>query len=520
MNNSKKSGGHFLCSGRLRDFHIEGELGQSTYEIAQTLREAIRRSAKNDSLHLELFLAIPKENRDRLTVDWYADDSLNSTDSLNTSVINWSQATPEEQNTARQKLLFFQENVQALSTKLLERSNQSSSAHSAHNDLHTFAHILPKVLITPSQLQEVSENGVRAFKVDPSYVFLVGAEQQPVLTFWGFSQPGQSHQDPFHFLHPVSSPTPARVTPRPVEAAPPPPVAPPIVNTPIEVPAKRSSWWRWLLLALLLLLLCLFVWRSCTPQVPLTTPSIANAPNATSKNFAWPSWLPSIPSLGLGRPSIPEGIALPNISLPDMALPELSGVASLPNLPSGSLPNLTAPELSGLTALPELALDPAQTEPAMQATPPSSPTPPLTAEPTALAAPPGTPPSLQLGPELQIPNTPSAGTIPSYMNGDWLVHALQDKRTGQPVRLEYAIENGAGQVKVHKGGNVTCLGGVQAISQGVNLDISSTDQAICDDGSSYEMPDVTCSLDEQQKTTCLGRYDNQLFPISMRHASN
>lgn len=516
--NNNDLGGHFLCSGHLKNFNAVGELGQSVYQIAFALREAIRRSNNKDSL--ECFLAIPQENNTSHTVDWYADERLNTTDASNTSVINWNQATTEEQETARQKLLDFEKKIKALSIKLLEKTQDTKG------DLYTFAKLLPKTIVTPSQLKEVTQDSQSAYLIDPSYIYLVGAEQHPVLAFWGFSNPdGAVNDDPFHFLHtPLAASTPLSEPVTPVaESEPLPPPVPPVI-APVTTSKNWWSWLRWLLLALLLLLLLLFAWRSCSkPTLPTATTSGLSTPNLSMPSlpkvdlgsdgavsgrlwgFNLPSWFPKFglgantninsPAISAATPAI-NGSALNSPTNTDLAGEGINAAIDSPSVPPMPIP-------TDAEAVPAQGMSPV----VPGSSSPSAPS--LSTSSTSQA---------QLGPELQIPPQLVNQTMPSYIDGEWQVHAIQDQKTGRPMRLEYSIQDGEGLVRIHQGNGVSCLGSVQAMGKSSGLHIDSTNQATCDDGSSYEMPQVECYLNARQETECFGRYGDQKFPISMRHA--
>src|SRR5699024_2873938 len=103
-----------------------------------------------------------------------------------------------------------------------------------------FASLLPKTLITPSQLKEIGSAESSAYIIDPSYIYLVGAEQHPVLTFWGFSQPNaKNNQEPFHFLHSPIKAAPILATAPPAVAAAPITSDEPVIPV---VETKRSIW--------------------------------------------------------------------------------------------------------------------------------------------------------------------------------------------------------------------------------------------------------------------------------------
>lgn len=523
--NTDGVGGHFLCSGHLKDFRAVGELGQSVYQIAFALREAIRRNSSSSSSPLEYFLAIPQANSNSQEVDWYADERLNTADNSDTSVVNWNQATPIEQEVARQKLLDFEQRINQLSQKLLEKSQGKKG------DLFTFANLLPKTLITPSELKEISSDssGSSARTIEPSYIYLVGAEQHPVLAFWGFSTPNaDTSAEPFHFLRKsISTPVQPAFVASPASEAPPTKAsipastaaAPPTTTPPPLAPKRNWSWLRWLLLGLLLLFFLFFVWRSCSrPSLPaLSTPSISapSLPNVpTTPQSLWGMRLPNwFPSFGL-KPGT-SSVSAPQLSMPNLPTPtgrnEPSAALSpvSPSEPGSALRPSTDP--SAATAAPPFVEPPATTA-ASPSTAPSATTAAAPPNLTSTAAPP------QLGAELQIPPQLANESTPSYLNGDWQVHAIQDQTTGRPIRLEYSIQDGEGLVRVHQSNGTNCLGSVQASGLNAGMQINSTSQAQCNDGSSYEMPQVECKLNAHQETECFGRYGNQTFPISMRHA--
>lgn len=483
MDNNNKLGGHFLCSGNLSDFKATGELGQSVYQVATALRDTIRRHSKSIA-PLERFLAIPYENPQSNSVDWYADASIPTRSDEQTVVINWNQADAAEQKIAKEKILHFKDEIIALSESISKKQNNTT------NDLYLFSQLLPKTLITPTEYGELKDG---KNIIDPSYLFLVGSDQQPVLAFWGFSHPNTPlSSNPFHFLSnprvaaaaPIATPSVAALATTPAAAPPIPPISP-------AVEEKRSvwSWLRWLLLALLLSFLLFFVWRSCTkPAVPtlpnigipnasLTEPNTALNPPSNRlwgmnlPNMSWPNWLPKF-GLGAGTPNTP-------------AMP--AAAPALPNTP-------TVP-----TAVPTTPATP--DTPAMQPQPQQPPTLPA------------------LGPELQIPPQLASQAMPSYINGQWQVYGIQEQNTGLPVRLEYNIKDGEGAVRIHKPDGMLCNGSVQAAGLAAGLQINSTSQAACADGSTYDMPEIECGLNAHQQTECFGRYGNQQFPISMRHAT-
>ena len=91
-----------------------------------------------------------------------------------------------------------------------------------------------------------------------------------------------------------------------------------------------------------------------------------------------------------------------------------------------------------------------------------------------------------------------------------------DKDTAQPLRLEYAFENGKDQVEIQRPNGVSCKGNVLASMKGGQLGIDSQGAAKCSDGSVYDMPQVQCKPGAKSAADCAGVYDNRQFPIQMQ----
>ena len=510
--NNNSIGGKFLCSGNLRDVRATGELGQSVYQIANALRETIRRHSKTDTA-LEKFFAIPFENHGSNTVDWYADSSIAyEHGTQTTTIINWNQADAAEQAAAKEKILHFKKEVEALSHKLAQ--NQDSS----NKDLYTFSQLLPKMLFIPSRFLEIKDN---KSIIDPSYIFLVGNDQQPVIAFWGFTHLNAlENEEPFHFLKAAAlTPPQANNTEVKATAA----AMPNINNTPppsVSEPIRTGvwSWLRWLLLALLLIALLLFGLRTCSKP---TLPSVSGIANPTAQSVTDQSpgrlW-------GMDLPKVPFINNWPQLNLPSW-MPRFglgsTGIGSHTNTGTGTgtgtetiteqaRKNINPPTLDP-TAIHPTAIDPATIT--------STPTIDTTTPNLAPPAPNAVDPSV-LGKELQIPPQLINNAIPNYIDGDWKVYGIQDQKTGRPVRLEYDIKDGAGNVHIQKSDGVSCDGSIQAAGMSSGLQINSTSQASCADGSVYDMPKIECRLNAKQATECFGVYGNQQFPISMRHATD
>jgi hypothetical protein len=453
--------GALLRTGNLQEFKALGVDGQPVYTAALQLREAIRLKMGREAASC---LAIPQPNETGDRIDWYAPDEGD--------VVPWSAATAEERSDAYQQL-------EAMHAQL------GSTSTSMRNDVQSrekqiFGRLLEKTVHFP----------------DSDHVYLVNGK--PVIAFWGFTDnAGTYDHDPLLCLRP----------PAPTAAPLAPPVSPAALAAAPVIEAKRP-WWRWLLWLLpllLLLLLLLFLLRACAPNVSLP--------------------------LGLDQLDLPGFPEVRHVDLPNVNLGGVNGVvtgqgnsngqlsdgqAAEGELPDGQLP----PDEGEQPAAP--AEEPPGEEPgAEEPTPPPAdeeageqpPVDPETGEPQPRKQPPGR----DVPQDLSIPPKALETGSTEFLNGSWKAGAgIQDAQTGKPMQLEYDFKDGKGQVKVRRGDGVECTGDVNAAMQGGKLAINNQGQAACNDGSSYKLPDVTCTPDSRSAAGCSGNYENQQFPMSMR----
>lgn len=104
-----------------------------------------------------------------------------------------------------------------------------------------------------------------------------------------------------------------------------------------------------------------------------------------------------------------------------------------------------------------------------------------------------------------------------FLNGDWSAGAgIQDKSTGQPLKLHYKFNNGEGAVQLKRGDGVICSAPVKASVNEGSLSISNNGLATCSDGSTYQLPQVACNPDASGKADCRGSYGNQTFLMLMK----
>ncbi|EJM80579.1 SrfA family protein [Pseudomonas sp. GM60] len=455
--------GALLRSGKSGSFTALGETGQPVYRAALQLREAIRRKNPEMVDHL----AIPQSDELGNQIDWYS--------GLDGDVIPWSSATEEERVPARRQL-------EALKTALEELSQRflgTESGEQQQGDKAVFGKLLKRVIHFP----------------DENFVYLV--QGKPVLTFWGFEHAGTGNRDPLHCLYQVP---PAFTLPPVVEAA---PVVAPVVPV-VARPWWRRWWWLLLLPFLLLLLWLLLGLRGCVPIPLVAVDLLPEGIVPVEKQLEEPQLTGNATTLN-GVPVTGTVVGSTTGTGTGTAVTETQGVEA---------PAVEGNEADAAPA--DLAKDPAK-DPAAEspATPPENKTAPpdITspeAEKSAAAKP---------GPPLSIPPDAADGAA-KFLDGQFRAGAgIQDRRTGKPLRLEYQLKDGKGEVTVHQADGTKCTGPVSATMKGGSLAIDSQGQAVCGDGSTYDMPKVNCRKGATTVADCTGGYGKEQFPMSMRHVA-
>jgi len=451
--------GALLRTGNLQEFKALGVDGQPVYTAALQLREAIRLKMGREAASC---LAIPQPNETGDRIDWYAPHEGD--------VVPWSAATAEERSDAYQQLEAMHAQLGSTSTSM---RNEVQS-----REKQIFGRLLEKTVHFP----------------DSNHVYLVNGK--PVISFWGFTDnAGTYDHDPLLCLRPsvpTAAPLAPLVSPAPLAAA-------PVIET-------KRSWWRWLLWLLpllLLLLLLLFLLRACAPNVTLPLgldqldlPGLPEVRNVDRSNV----------NLG-GVDGVITGQGELNGQLP-------GGQSAEGELPDGQMPAddsdqpAADQEAAGEEPSTEEPTPPAGEEPGEQ-----PPVDPETGQPQPRKQPPGR----DVPQDLSIPPQALETGSTEFLNGSWKAGAgIQDAQTGKPMQLDYDFKDGKGQVKVRRGDGVECSGTVNAAMQGGKLAINNQGQAACNDGSSYKLPEVTCSPDSRSAADCSGNYENQQFPMSMR----
>lgn len=460
--------GALLRSGKSGSFTALGETGQPVYRAALQLREAIRR--KNPDLVDHL--AIPQSDELGNQIDWYS--------ALDGDVIPWSSATEEERAPARRQL-------EALKTALEELSQRflgTDSAEQQQGDKAVFGKLLKRVIHFP----------------DENFVYLV--QGKPVLTFWGFEHAGTGNGDPLHCLYQVP---PAFTLPPVVE----PPVVAPVMPV-VARPWWRRWWWWLLLLPLLLLLLWLLLGlRGCVPIPLVAVDLLPDGVVPVEKQLAEPPLTGNVTTVN-GVPV--SGTVIGSTTGTGTAVTGTQGVET-PAV-EGNEADMAPADLSKDPAIDPAAENKTAPPENKAATPENKTAPPDVtspeAEKSAVAKP---------GPPLSIPPDAADGAA-RFLDGQYSAGAgIQDRRTGKPLRLEYQLKDGKGQVTVHQADGSKCSGPVSATMKGGSLAIDSQGQAVCGDGSTYDMPKINCRPGATTVADCTGGYGKDQFPMSMRQVA-
>lgn len=453
-----------LRSEKVDQFDVLGERGQALHLVASQILTVLK-SKRPDLL---ANFAVPQSSENGSRIDWYAPGPG--------SVIPWSAATANEQAAALTRLESVRAGVAQLRDAVL--------AKGGGNDAALLGRLLKWVMHHP----------------DPSYVFLVAG--QPVITFWGFVHSGADRSaDPLHTLHPESFVSSPRVPVVDAATAPGLHTMPAATRPAVAVTPWWKRWWMWLALLLALLAL-LFGLRACMPTLMpgLSLPGLprADLPRDAALPDARLS-TPGLPNVGTSGVGASNGAAPVGGKAPESASPPASpAAANAPAPQPTAVPDAHAPGAGDATAKPQPG--PPATEGGAEQGKPAAP-----AQPEAKDA-------------LQIPANAADGNA-DFLNGNWRAGAgIQDRDTGEPLRLQYQFKNGEGQVTLNRHNGVQCVAPVSAAMNKGSLSISNSGEAKCSDGGTFNMPLVQCKPAANNIAACDGNYGNESFPMAMSRA--
>ncbi|KNC09277.1 ssrAB-activated protein [Klebsiella sp. RIT-PI-d] len=106
-----------------------------------------------------------------------------------------------------------------------------------------------------------------------------------------------------------------------------------------------------------------------------------------------------------------------------------------------------------------------------------------------------------------------------FLNGNWQVNiAIQDPVTGKAPNLRFQIQNNKGTARLVQGKNIVCRADLfSGLHQSGELMIKSRNNARCNDGSRYPMPEITCKAGVNDVAQCVARYDAaDAVPVTFR----
>ena len=120
---------------------------------------------------------------------------------------------------------------------------------------------------------------------------------------------------------------------------------------------------------------------------------------------------------------------------------------------------------------------------------------------------------------LTIPPEALKSGSTEFMDGEWASHAgLIDSKTGKPIKVEYDIEDGAGQARIKRPDGSVCSGNVGTSIENGQLVINGQDSIRCPDGVTYDTSKVVCSNNENGSgTDCKGINEGgKDYPVRLR----
>lgn len=501
----------FLRSGSLADVLALGEDGQPVYSSALQLRETLRLRRQQQILDC---LAIPQPNEQGDRLDWYSP--------VKGKVTSWAAAG----NSERKSALNILDRCQ---TAVSDMSRQAQKAQKTGHKL--FGMLLAKAMQFPDQ----------------NYVYLVGGK--PVLTFWGFVKIDQQPRDDaldclramitedeplidLKRLEPVDAPEspsaqveqvkemkeaprraeqqndsaelfrvveqdydssqPFRLTEEQNESTEP---AHRVKSKKIkQAAATRFSRWRLWWTAPLVVLLAVVIFHGWGWVKQSQQP----APVLPAVNVDKPMLNPS-PRMIASTPPQPVADKPAENAAPHSGHQLVTAINPAPsaNKMIDSAP-ITGDNESKSIA--EETKNPAGAE----ATSPS----PITTDAlsTDKAA-------------LRLPGQAVKDGSTAFLDGLWRVTVNnKDPATGKLPSFHFQLKNGRGLARLRYGNGVSCRTDIRAaMMKSGNLVMVSQLKARCSDGSSYQLPQITCKQTNSGIADCQGRYNaDQIYQTSIK----
>lgn len=460
--------GALLARDKIDRYRSYGAFGKPAYQSYVQMR-AMLRSKKGD--WLANYFAKPTYDPDAGELRWTAEVAGNVRSLQQLQGDDFQRGVEALDGIHRQLQQFVQE---------LRQQGQAAGTAAQPGGAAAFASLLEQAMKVPTS---------------GDFLFFVG--EQPVIAFWGFTDPDGRSVDP------------ALLAPRMVPAAAEPVAAATPLPVPVEEKRKRPWWWwlLWLLLALLLLALLLLLPRACVPgggldlkgAVPGLTPP-DGAASVPPERRADPSGTPGAP----GGPG-PDGQQPPGGMPPAGDAPPPG--ASQPGLqlpPEDKNPKTDPPPAPDEKQPPPDDKNP-KTDPPMppdqkDAKDPKAPKDPK--DPKNKTNPPS-PPNPK---DMKMPDDANAQKKMDFLEGDWKAgEGLVDKKTQQPLDLGFKFgKDGQGEVTVRRPDGTVCSGQVQGRMTDGKLGIQGNQSIPCNNGTSYGAPKIECQKESNGQTQCYG----------------
>jgi hypothetical protein len=105
---------------------------------------------------------------------------------------------------------------------------------------------------------------------------------------------------------------------------------------------------------------------------------------------------------------------------------------------------------------------------------------------------------------LVIPDQALRDGNTDFLNGRWRSHTGLADRNGTPLRIEYAVQDGKGHIRIYRQDGSVCEGDMVASTQGGTVVFDQTTAATCPDGSNFNRTKVVCTPGADGKAQCQG----------------
>ena len=487
--------GSILDEGSIDGFHALGAFGQPVHQSYVQLRAAIEQKLGPRYAN---FFARPQIDERGKWIRWVSP--------VPGAAVGWRDLSREEQAERALDLQIMRSEFARYRDELSRQPARPDDRRSGE----AFAAILAQALQTPND----------------AHLHFIG--DQPVATFWGFTEHGAPGFEPLAAV-PRGEPSPTITAAAPSATADDPPAAA------VGATTRQWRWWPAALAGLLLLLLLwLFLWP-IGPRLELQ----AWLPGATDPTEAVRPDEPPLVDGGLiSRERSVEGEGGVVVEGEGVVEPD-GGTAVIPDEQAG-LP--VAPEAPGsdASALPE-ALEPDAGQegsdlaaPGAETVPPEAPgeesLPPESQDQSA-QTPPATAPDPSGGPDaapaagepLAIPERAAGGSGPAdFLQGRWSSRSgLVDEASGAQLNQAYEFDrSGRGRSIVRRADGAECSAPAEARMENGRLMVRELEDLRCPDGQSFERSETACTRDVAGRTTCRGAYvGGQSFDVQIDRAS-